>query len=154
MDLYWGISWKGLGMFALIMLPNIFYFMYPPMKVPDNRANPGVFLNILENVSRMAALLLLMLLVSDKKASLTSPYLIFMAIALGLYYYLWIRYFTNGREYELLGRSLLLIPDPMAVFPVLFLLLGAIWLNNLPAAAAVIIFGAAHIAVTGITYHT
>ena len=39
-------------------------------------------------------------------------------------------------------------PMPLAVFPVLYYLCAAVWLHNLPAGIAMMIFGAAHLTVS------
>ena len=65
-----------------------------------------------------------------------------------LYYAVWSRFFTGGREIALLNRAFLLVPMPLAVFPVLYVLRAAVWLRNLPAAVVKLIFGAAHIPVS------
>jgi hypothetical protein len=116
-----GFAWKGLLTFALVLLPNILYLFLPPVNKPVNISDVGMFLNILENGSRVALFLLLIFLTSGRKSAFTCPYVLMMVISLGLYYMLWIRYFMGGREYELLGRSFLLAPVPMAIFPVAFL---------------------------------
>ena len=63
-------------------------------------------------------------------------------------YVTWLRYFADGRKVTLLRRAFLFVPMPLAVFPVLYFLCAAIWLHNLPAAIIMVIFGAAHLAVS------
>ena len=86
------------------------------------------WLEIVENVSRIAYLILLTFLV--------------------LYYATWIRYFIGERKIALLNKSFLLVPIPLAAFPVLYFLCAAVWMSNMPAAIDMLIFGAAHIAVS------
>ena len=57
-------------------------------------------------------------------------------------------YFMGGREISLLSCSFLFVPMPLMVFPVLCFLCTAIWLKNFPAAIIMVIFGAAHLAVS------
>ena len=57
-------------------------------------------------------------------------------------------YFMGSQEVFLLSRPFLLVPMPLAVFPVLYFLCAAIWLHNLPAAIIMVIFGAAHLTVS------
>ena len=70
------------------------------------------------------------------------------ALFLCLYYVVWIRYFAGGRDIALLNRPFLLVPMPLAVFPVLYFLCAALWLHNTPAAVIMLVFGAAHLAVS------
>ena len=48
----------------------------------------------------------------------------------------------------MLNRPFLFVPLPLAVFPVLYFLCAAVWLHNLPAVLLMLVFGAAHLAVT------
>ena len=80
--------------------------------------------------------------------SLRSVWLYLAGGFLALYYAVWLRYFAGGRKTELLRRAFLLVPLPLAVFPVLYYLCAAIWLHNVPAVIIMLIFGAAHITVS------
>ena len=93
-------------------------------------------------------ILLLTFLVSKNPLSLKSVWLAVAAVFLVLYYIVWIRYFIGGRDVALLGRPFLFVPIPLAVFPVLYYLCAAIWMGNMPAAVAMLVFGAAHITVS------
>lgn len=70
------------------------------------------------------------------------------AVFLIFYCLVWICYFTGGRDVSLLGKSFMFVPIPLAVFPVLYYLFGAIWLRNIPAAILMLIFGSAHITIS------
>ena len=74
--------------------------------------------------------------------------MIIAALFLILYYAVWLRYFIGGRKTALLGEPFCFVPMPLAIFPVIYYLCAALWLHNLPAAALMIIFGAAHLAVS------
>ena len=87
-------------------------------------------------------------LMSREALSFWSVWFSLAAVFLALYYAVWLRYFIGGREITLLSRSFLFVPMPLAVFPVLYFLCAAIWLHNLPAAIIMVIFGAAHLAVS------
>lgn len=86
------------------------------------------------------------------RLSFRSGWLYLAALFLLLYYAVWIRYFAGGRAIALLNRSFLLVPMPLAVFPVLYYLCAAIWLHNLPAAILMALFGAAHPAVSILSF--
>lgn len=102
----------------------------------------------MENVSRIVYLILLTFLVSKNSLDLKSVWLYVSAAFLALYYATWIRYFIGGRKIALLNKSFLLVPILLAVFPVLYFLCAAIRMSNIPAAIDMLIFGAAHIAVS------
>lgn len=157
MNLKISFSWVGIVIFVLPMIINIFYAVFPPA---EGGAKTGTesniktsasnlkWLEIVENVSRIVYLIVLTFLVSKKPLDLKSVWLYGSAAFLVLYYATWIRYFTGGRKISLLNKPFLFVPIPLAVFPVLYFLCAAIWMNNIPAAIIMLIFGAAHITVS------
>ena len=62
------------------------------------------------------------------------------------------RYFLGGRQIALRNRAFLFVPMPLAVFPVLYYLCAAVWLRNIPAVAAMLILGAAHLTVSVLSF--
>ena len=148
MTLKLSFSWVGLVAFALPMLINIAYAAFPPA----GKAEPGAagprWIEIVEQVSRIAYLFAITLLVSREPIQSRSVWPWLAALFLVLYYAVWIRYFAGGREIALLNRVFLFVPMPLAVFPVLYFLCAAVWLHNLPAVILMAIFGAAHLAVS------
>ena len=148
MNLKVSFSWIGLVIFALPMLINIVYVMFPPAGKAEQTAAVTHWVEIVEQISRIAYLFAVTLLVSRDKLGFWSGWLYLAAAFLVLYYAVWLRYFIGGREIVLLSRSFLFVPLPLAVFPVLYFLCAAIWLHNLPAAIIMVIFGAAHLAVS------
>ena len=148
MNLKVSFSWIGLVIFALPMLINIVYDMFPPAGKAEQPAAVTHWVEIVEQISRIAYLFAVTLLVSRETLSFRSVWFSLAAFFLILYYAVWLRYFMGGREIALLSRSFLFVPMPLAVFPVLYFLCAAIWLHNLPAAIIMVIFGAAHLAVS------
>ncbi len=153
MNLKISFSWVGIVIFVLPMIINIFYAVFPPAEdgaktVEKSSASNLKWLEIVENVSRIVYLIVLTFLVSKKPLDLKSVWLYGSAAFLVLYYTTWIRYFTGGRKISLLNKPFLFVPIPLAVFPVLYFLCAAIWMNNIPAAIIMLIFGAAHITVS------
>ena len=152
MKYYIGFSWIGLALVFLILVPNIFYFILPPTNVFQDANSEGMMLSILEHGSQMVMIFLFIFLMRDKKIGINLFYIILMSVFLLLYYYLWSRYFMAGCDYTLLGKSLFGIPAPMAVFPILYFVLAALWLGNWPAFTATLVFGASHLAVCYVTF--
>lgn len=148
MNLKVSFSWIGLVIFALPMLINIVYVMFPPAGKAEQTSAVTHWVEIVEQISRIAYLFAVTLLMSRDKLSFRSVWFSLAAVFLILYYAVWLRYFMGGREIALLSRSFLFVPMPLAVFPVLYFLCAAIWLKNLPAAIIMVIFGAAHLAVS------
>ncbi len=145
MQFSFGFSWIGLIIFALPMLPNLLFILLPPKAEQEPAKEGGKLLGILENAGRVAYIVLIIFLVSKKEITLINPFTVAMLVFLLLYYFLWFQYFAGGRGRALMGKSFLGIPVPMAVFPVLYFILAALWLRNLPALAAAILFGFAHV---------
>lgn len=148
MNLKVSFSWIGLVIFALPMLINIVYVMFPPAGKAEQTSAVTHWVEIVEQISRIAYLFAVTLLVSRETLSFRSVWFSLAAVFLVLYYAVWLRYFMGGREIALLSRSFLFVPMPLAVFPVLYFLCAAIWLHNLPAAIIMVIFGAAHLTVS------
>ena len=153
MNLKVSFSWIGLVIFALPMLINIVYVMFPPAGKAEQTSAVTHWVEIVEQISRIAYLFAVTLLVSRDKLGFRSGWLYLAAAFLILYYAVWLRYFMGGREIALLSRSFLFVPMPLAVFPVLYFLCAAIWLKNLPAAIIMVIFGAAHLNVSTRSFH-
>ena len=148
MNLQISFSWIGLVAFALPMLINLVYAAFPPAGEPQPPAPVTRWVEIVEQISRIAYLLAVTLLVSRKPVSVRSTWFFLAAAFLLLYYAVWIHYFVLGRDVALLKRAFLFVPMPLAVFPVLYYLCAALWLHNVPAAVLMVIFGAAHLTVS------
>ncbi len=148
MNLKLSFSWIGLVVFALPMIINIAYAVFPPAKKAEQTAAAARWIEIVEQISRIAYLAAITLLVSRKAVGIRSVWLWLSAVFLVLYYIVWIRYFAGGREIALLNRPFLFVPMPLAVFPVLYYLCAAVWLHNIPAVILMTVFGAAHLTVS------
>lgn len=148
MNLKFSFSWVGLVVFALPMFINIAYAVFPPVGESAEAKNTVKWLEAVEGTTRIAYLAALTLLVSREPLELKSAWMYAAAVFLVLYYAVWMRYFIGGRDVSLLGKSFLFVPIPLVVFPVLYYLLAAIWMKNIPAAVIMAVFGAAHITVS------
>jgi hypothetical protein len=120
----------------LLMIPNMLWMLFPPVD-SGTPADAPLPLVILERAGWVAVLVL--------------PLLIGMGLSLAGYYFSWGRYFAGGRSAAVLGAPFLGIPIPMAVFPVLLLLLSSYWMGSGWMFAASLIFGAAHIWISKIS---
>ena len=141
-------SWVGLVVFALPMLINVIYAIFPPTGDVGQVKNVTKWVEVIENVSRIAYLILMTFLVNKDAPYYLNVWLVLAAIFLILYYVVWIRYFIGERDVALLAKPFLFVPIPLAIFPVLYYLFAAVWMGNAPAAVVMIMFGAAHITVS------
>ncbi|MBP3889048.1 MAG: hypothetical protein J6F30_15610 [Cellulosilyticum sp.] len=137
-------NWMGFIIFMLPMLINFVYFALARNTEQPEQGMVSRGIELIEQGTRILYAILICLLVSQQKVDWKSP-LFYGAVAfLILYYIVWIRYFMGGMEQGLMTKSFLFIPIPLAVFPVLYYLLSAIWLHNCGAAIVMVIFGVAH----------
>ena len=143
-NIKFGFSWIGLIVFLLPMLINIVYVILPPKNAPTTQQETNKILEIIEQSTRMLYMLAIVFLVSKEKVDFTSAWMFIGLIFLILYYMVWFRYFLGGRDVDLLGKKFLFVPMPLAVFPVIYFIFEAIWLNNYIAVLFMLIFGIAH----------
>lgn len=142
-----GFSLPGLIVFALPMIVNIAYCIFPPSDQTEEKPSGGIAEKI-EQASRMVFMVLMCFLICTDRPDFRSPVLYTSLLFLVLYHVVWIRYFAGGRKCRLMTESFLFIPIPLAVFPVLYFFLAAFWLGNWPAAAVMVIFGISHLMVS------
>ena len=102
MNLKVSFTWFGLVIFALPMLINIAYVLFPPAGKAEQAAAVTHWIEIVEQISRIAYLFAITLLVSRDERSFQSAWLYLAATFLILYYGVWLRYFMGGREIALL----------------------------------------------------
>ena len=141
MNMKLSFSWIGIAVFALPMLINIAYAVFPPAREYASAKSTARWLETVESISRILYLVLLTL---DVRSIWFAAAVVFLI----LYYIVWIRYFVGGRDVALLGKPFLFVPIPLAIFPVLYYLFAAVWMGNIPAVITMLIFGAAHVTVS------
>jgi hypothetical protein len=135
---------------VLLMLPNIVWMLLPKMDMGKHVAEP-LFLTIVENIGRFAALILPFFFSLDLHKKFSVPILIGMGLALAVYYVSWMRYFVGERSADLLSAPLLGLPLPMAVAPIVFLVLSSYLMGSWLTLGASIVFGIAHVWVSAVT---
>lgn len=113
MNLKISFSWVGLVVFALPMLINLAYAAFPPAGKAGSPTPVTRWVELVEQSSRIAYLLAVMLLVSRKPVRPQGVWFWLAVCFLALYYAVWIRYFLGGREIALLQRAFLLVPLPL-----------------------------------------
>lgn len=141
-------SLPGLIAFALPMLINLAYVLWPPVGEVQPPTNITRWVELVERITRVPYLLALVFLAGDRTLPGKCALLWLAVVFLALYYAVWLRYFLGGRNPALLGQAFLFVPMPLAVFPVLYYLCAALWLGNPPAAVLMLLFGAAHLTVS------
>jgi hypothetical protein len=134
---------------VLVMLPNVLWMVLPRAE-PSEQTSEPLFLTVLENIGRVAVLILPFFFSLDLNRRLSTPIAVGMGLALALYYASWTRYFVGGRSAHLLAAPLLGIPLPLATAPTLFLVLSSYLMDSWLMFAASVWFGVAHIWVSAL----
>jgi hypothetical protein len=134
----------------LVLLPNLAWMIFPGASDPKPNKVPA-FLPVLENVSRIAILLLPFFYTPVFNQAFSLPAGIGAALAQGVYYAAWIRYFTHGRAASLMRSPLWGIPLPLAVAPVVLFLFASLLIQSGLVFLCAVIFGFAHIWISALT---
>lgn len=135
---------------ALLLLPNLLWMAFPGLTHPERDAQAPLWLTVSENLGRLAVLLLPVFFMIDLDRRYSQPVLMLMGLCLLLYYAAWLRYFLAGRAHEMLSAPLLGVPLPMAVFPILLLILSSYLMHSWIMLGAAVFFGVAHLWVSAI----
>lgn len=139
-----GFSYIGLIVVCVILLPNLLFMAFPPQNVPLGLKGGNILLTVMERAGQVGFIIIPIISYSYFSGiafNIFTGIMIFSAI---MYYGLWIRYFVRGREFYLLFKPLGVIPVPMAVFPIIYMLFSAIWLRHMWLGAAAVIFAVGH----------
>jgi hypothetical protein len=134
----------------LLMLPNFLWMVFSGPNNLDGSDQEPLWLSIFDNIGRLAVLLLPAFFVLNLDRRFATPALILMGICLLLYYSAWARYFAGGCAGGLFKTPLLGVPLPMAVFPILYLLLSSYLMGSWWMFGAVVFFGVTHLWVSAI----
>ncbi len=129
-----------------VLWPNLLWLLLPPRDAPSS--SPPEFprwVGVLETVGRLGVFVVPCFSRVEFAGSHDWGGVGVMGLALAIYYGGWTRYFLMGRRYELLYRSLLKFPIPLAVSPVVYFIAAAAVLNSAALAAMSVLFGDPHI---------
>lgn len=129
----------------LLMLPNVAWMMFYSLDVGAKATVPTA-LSTAENVARFVALALPFFYTLNLKRVGSLAVLIGMGCALALYYLAWGRFFIGGGASALLSAPLWTIPSPLALAPVVFLLLSSYLMRSWLMFSAALCFGVLHVA--------
>ncbi|WP_019156031.1 hypothetical protein [Robertmurraya massiliosenegalensis] len=147
-----GFSIVGLTIVMCILAPNILYSIYPPYNIPAGMKDKESIFTIFERLGQFGCIFLLIVLKDSIDDNAIDIYFILMTICIVFYYFLWIRYFVQGRSLSSLFKPLGMIPIPMAFFPVLAYAFAALWLQSIWLAVAVILLAIGHLVNSWKTY--
>lgn len=136
----------------LVLLPNLLAVFFPPStRLADdpqpNRSRLQI-MTVIERVGQAGSFVIPFFYRVTLTSSIQAIALVIMVGALALYYAGWVRYLVQGRAEVLFYRSLLGIPLPMAIMPVIYFLAASALLGSVWLLLAAVLLGVGHIAVT------
>jgi len=123
-----------------VLAPNLLLLVAPP-RDGVRTADAGVPFTLLERVGQVACLVTPALTGS---AAAPNGWLAPVAVAVGGYLALWGRYLAV-RRFDVLYRSVGLLPIPMAVLPVVAFLGAGVWLQSWWIVASAAVLAAGHL---------
>lgn len=135
---------------VLLMLPNVLWMLLPKPD-PNKQVSEPLLLTIVENVGRIAIMILPFFYSLQLNRPFSVPVMIGIGLALAVYYAAWLRFFTQGRTPQLFRAPFLGIPLPLAVAPVVFLVLSSYLMDSWWMLGASVLFGVVHIWVSNLT---
>jgi hypothetical protein len=136
----------------LVLIPNLAFFLAKPVNVPAPPLKEPVMLVVLERVGQLGTFispLFFNIARNSLPEKIAAGGMILMLLG---YYFCWIRFFVRRREYRWLFERLFFIPVPLAVFPIVYFLLGAAVTHSLPLLFSAVVFGCGHISISLFQY--
>jgi hypothetical protein len=135
-----------------VLIPNMLAVVFPPkirlayvLQPNDKRFQ---IMTVVERIGQVGSFVIPFFYRLNLEGAIDAVAVAVMFGALILYYTGWVRYIISGRAEALLYRSLLRIPIPMAVMPVIYFLAAAVLLDSVWLFLASIALGAGHLTVS------
>mgnify|MGYP000748231065 CR=1 FL=1 len=144
--------WLNLIIPALIFIPSLFAYFYPPANVPLESPRRPVYLKIFEWIGRIGLIISPLLSPFSANSMAGELALIALIVFLIVYYAGWFRFFYSGRVYEYLYLPLLDIPVPLALSSVIYFLYASFLINSNLLLISTIIFAVGHIPLSVMSY--
>jgi hypothetical protein len=143
-----GFSYTGLIFLCCLFVPNIFYGRHQPidnLPVKENK-----LLLVLERTGQVLCTLLVLIFddLNIHGMSWRTVWLALAFVAMVLYLLCWGRYFRGRHLTKDFYRPFLGIPLPLAVLPVLAVLLLAVYGRIISLGLAAVVLGMGHIGIT------
>jgi hypothetical protein len=139
---------------AVVLLPNLLFLVFPPLNVSKySKPSDSLLFTIVERVGQVGSFILPLFFPLSFSGGLVTTAWIVMGLALVFYCVGWMRFFLRGRDYVLLFKSILGIPVPMAISPVILFLFSSFVLGSIFQAIAAAVLGIGHITISAREYH-
>lgn len=137
-------SLPALLIIAIILFPNLLFVLFPPTGKPENSPEENKWISMLEHGGQIlffAVFLFLPVAAIENRNPMIMFLMIFCTV---IYYALWIRYMLKKQAYNALFESVVGIPIPMAIFPILAFTFGVLWLHAWLALIPLALFAIGH----------
>lgn len=137
---------------VLILFPNIFYLLFPPIDIPPETAASDLSrkktLEIIEKVGQAGCFTIPFFYSINTSSKIEQFSFVLFGLALIFYYAGWLRYLLQGRSFRILFSPIAGIPLPMALAPITAFFAAAVILHAWPLALAALILSGGHIPVS------
>lgn len=131
---------------AVMLLPNLLFMVWPPKSMPGVKVlKESLLYKVAEGIGRAGVVVLPLFSAVRVEGNLERIALVLMLLSFGLYVIGWLRYLRSDRQYRLLFASILGIPVPMAIMPVLYFMSASLMLHSVPLLVCSLILGIGHI---------
>lgn len=139
-----------------LLIPNILFFILKPTNVPVEKEDISMkkILTIFERAGQAAIIILPIFYEISVNNFINKLSLFIMGLSLLIYYGCWMRFFIFKRNYSLLFKPLWIIPIPMAVFPILYIIFASVVLNSEWLLLATFILSIGHLPISYNEYST
>ncbi|MBP1995536.1 hypothetical protein [Paenibacillus eucommiae] len=128
----------------MILLPNLIFLKLKPQIVPSEKKK-SLILAVVEGIGRFGVIIVPIFFSIQIQNVYEIISLIVMLLSLFMYYFGWVRYFRNNREFKLLFSPLLGVPVPLAIFPILYFLFASVITHSTYLFIFSVIFAIGHI---------
>lgn len=124
-----GFSMVGTLIAVFMLLPSLVFFTwFPPIRVPHGLRESNRIFTILEKAGQVGSLVFLAISKDFFPPSHGSTIvMLLMVVCIVIYYGLWFRYLKDGQSFASLYKPFMIVPIPLAVFPVLAFGFAAWW---------------------------
>lgn len=136
---------RSLIIFGIVMLPNIIFFSLSETNSVGIQPKAGTIFNVLESAMRFAFFACLFLETARKKEHNPKVLFYIAIVAMILYYTCWIIFFYHKMEAYYMYCPFFGVPVPLAVFPVTFFIMMALYTKSYAMGACSFLFGIGHI---------
>ncbi len=147
-----GFSIVGLFIAASIYIPNLLFIIFKPQNVPKGLKDAGILYTALERIGQVGSLIILIISKDNYEGLNINIIFILMILCIISYIFLWVRYIIKGHNFLLLFKPLVLIPIPMALFPVFALGFASLWGTSIYLGVFVVLFASGHFVNSWHTY--